>query len=259
MTNQHLQALNSMTKYPSIPTYHGMGERGRLTEKRVPLAGKVVIREKIDGTNARIVFAPRPGYIIGSREGLLHGRGDLIWNPDMGIVDAIRGLAEQMFQRAADLTLNKKGLIVFFGEVYGGDIGRSAKQYTGYGATGFRLFDVAWVPDWTEMLAWEPEKIASWRDHGGQQFLGESELRRYAELYNLSLCPLVAEDDAANLPTGHHETLEWLRRILGRSLAGLDARAALRPEGVVVRTTDRKTIVKIRHEDYERTLKAAGA
>ena len=45
----NLKALNSLTKYPSIPTYHKLDPRnGSLTDEAVPFTGPVIGTEKID-------------------------------------------------------------------------------------------------------------------------------------------------------------------------------------------------------------------
>lgn len=63
-----LRAVNSMTKYPSIPTYHALDTKnGCLLGETVPLAGPVILTEKVDGTNARIIALPDGSWIIGSR------------------------------------------------------------------------------------------------------------------------------------------------------------------------------------------------
>lgn len=94
-----LKKLNSLTKYPSIPTYHALGERGKLSETiQVNFANQFIIgTEKIDGTNARIICFS-DGYVIGSREELLYAKGDLIGNPAMGIVEALKPLAELIYK-----------------------------------------------------------------------------------------------------------------------------------------------------------------
>ena len=62
-----LEALNSATKYPSIRTYHALGERGSLTEEVTGFHGDVVLSEKIDGSNSRIIRLPDGDWLIGSR------------------------------------------------------------------------------------------------------------------------------------------------------------------------------------------------
>jgi hypothetical protein len=51
-----LTALNSLTKYPSIPTYHTLDSgNGGLLDETVPFSGEVIGSEKVDGTNSRII------------------------------------------------------------------------------------------------------------------------------------------------------------------------------------------------------------
>src|SRR6478752_4862424 len=89
--NIDLGKLNSMTKYPSILTYHTLGEKGLLQERvQIPFEGRVIGTEKVDGTNARLIFCPDESVIVGSREDLLWERRDLIGNPSMGIVEALK-------------------------------------------------------------------------------------------------------------------------------------------------------------------------
>ena len=86
-----LDKLNSLTKYPSLVTYHTLGDKGALREAvQMPFAGRVLGTEKVDGTNTRLIFCPDGSAVVGSREDLLWERRDLIGNPSMGIVDAVR-------------------------------------------------------------------------------------------------------------------------------------------------------------------------
>lgn len=164
----NLRAINSMTKYPSIPTYHSLDPRnGGLLEETVGFSGIVVGTEKVDGTNSRIVLLPDGTYLLGSREELLYARGDLIGNPALGIVDALRPIAESL------PAVEDDRIVVHFLEVYGGKVTAASKQYTGGKAVGHRLFDVAVVGDFREMSDWDSQRIAAWRDAGGQEFLDE--------------------------------------------------------------------------------------
>ncbi len=138
MIKSNLDKLNSATKYPSILTYHEIGDRGTLKDSvLVPFGNEsIFLSEKIDGTNARVILFPE-GYFIGSREELLTASGDLIYNPSQGIVDAVRPLIPQMI-----LHLQDHGTVyVVFGEVYGAKVG-TGKNYTTQGKVGFRLFDI---------------------------------------------------------------------------------------------------------------------
>lgn len=250
-----LDKLNSATKYPSILTYHGMGDRGRLTQTvqvPFPAGEKIHLTEKVDGTNGRIILLPekRPiahfgdrRYLIGSREELLFAEKDLVYQADYGIVDALKPVADRLGAHP-DL------IFVFFFEVFGGDLPGS-KQYTSSKAVSLRIFDVARVP--LEALDRPIEKIASWRDHGGQDFLTDEGLNaqiRSMEGIALARVPWIGVVDC--LPVTVEETYGWLKGF-EKSRCDLGGGRG-RAEGVVVRTSDRKAIAKIRFEDYEKTL-----
>jgi hypothetical protein len=243
-----LDALNSATKYPSIPTYHALGEKGRLTEDAVPFSGTVHLTEKVDGTNARIAVLPGGAYVIGSREELLYARGDVIANPALGIVDALRAVADT-------LPAPDTGVRVHYLEVYGGRIGGASRQYSGTGAVSHRLFDVADVD--ADVLTWPRVRISAWREEGGQRFLSEDALAAAARGAGLDLVPRLGEVDAALLPTGVQEMSDLLAERLPATRVGLDDTAGGAPEGIVLRTADRSTIATARFQDYRRTLKAA--
>lgn len=250
MTNPYLAALNTATKYPSIPTYHALDTKnGNLLEDQpTHLTGDVILTEKVDGTNGRIVLFSDGDYFIGSREELLHARGDRITNPALGIVEALEPLADRLKPRD-----EHRQILVFFLEVYGHKIGGAAKQYTTSGQVGYRLFDIACLlPD---VLEWDRAQISSWRDGGGQRFCNEATLQRAATAEGIELTPRLATLDAAKVPTGIQETHDWLSAYLPATNVALDDSAGGQPEGIVLRTTDRSVIAKARFQDYRRTLK----
>lgn len=250
-----LRALNSATKYPSIVTLHTLGERGVLGEPRVPFAGRVIGREKIDGTNARMLLG-ECGFLVGSRESLLHAEGDLCFDPAQGIVEAVRDVARMLSKRHRSAGSNAgEGIVVVYGECYGGKIGSHAGHYTGHAATGFRVFDVAVVEP--EILCRPVERIAEWREGGGQRFLAEDALREWVAKRELSLAPLVFDGDADAIPDSIPEVRAWLEVHAADVRCALDEGARGEAEGVVFRTADRKAIAKARFEDYRRTERAA--
>jgi hypothetical protein len=251
-----LPAINSATKYPSIPTYHAMGERGRLLpDLPVAFDGPVHVSEKIDGTNARIVVMNAghegPRYIIGSREELLTHSDDIVHNPALGIVDGLRSIAERT------LTVEWSfECLVLFGELYGGRVGASSKVYTATQATGFRLFDVlAFSAEWQELLHKDPRDLAHWRDGGGQPFVPVDEIAGYADKLGASVVPNVG---AGAPPLGVAETLAWLENAMGSGTRCAIDGPGGRAEGVVVRSTQGRRIAKVRFEDYERTTGKRG-
>ena len=78
MVVAELVRTNTITKYPSIPTYHTFDpSNGQLDEPAMIFGGEVWATEKIDGTNGRISLT-EGGYYIGSREELLHWADDRV-------------------------------------------------------------------------------------------------------------------------------------------------------------------------------------
>ena len=259
-----LAKLNSATKYPSIDTYHDIGDRGRLTEKlRTPVPPDVQLfaTEKVDGANCRIVAFfgdDRPTYLIGSREDWFTARGDLIANPDQGIVEAALPWAETImkaeFQKLVRIHDGGPYVIVFAGEAYGGSLLPEAKRYTATKASGFRLFDAMLfsVDELRETLSYSVEQLAGWRGRGGQKFLNLEALDRLAATHDV---PLVPRFQVSAPPTNVKDTYDWLQKVLpGPTQVAIDGQPG-RPEGVVLRNADRSFICKIRFEDYERTLR----
>jgi hypothetical protein len=245
-----LNRLNSATKYPSIQTYHQLDPRdGSLLDDTVTLDGPVIGTEKIDGTNARIIVLPDGTWILGSREELLHAQGDLIANPAQGIAAALRDVADRIV--AGELT----DPLVYYLEVYGGKIGGGATHYTGHRAVSYRLFDVAVIPDFDEVLRWPVEKISTWREDNGQTWLDENHLAHLADNRRLPLTPRLFTLDGGQLPTALTDTRAFLAEHLPATLAAIDDRATGTAEGIVLRTPDRRTIAKARFADYDRTLR----
>jgi hypothetical protein len=246
-----LRVVNSVTKYPSIPTYHDLDPRnGGLLDTCVAFDGGVIGTEKVDGTNSRIILLPDGAWLLGSREELLYARGDLIGNPAQGILEALRPVAAGLATGPAQPLIQ-----VFFLELYGGKIGGQARQYTADSAqVGWRLFDVA-VIDFAEVGGWPAERIARWREDGGQRYLTEAELHRAAHDAGLALTPRLFTTDAADLPTDLAGTQAFLARHLPGSRCVLDDSGRGAAEGIVLRTADRSVIAKARFQDYERTFK----
>lgn len=249
--------LNTATKYPSIETYHVLGERGMLTEDLGPFAGidpdeTVYVTEKVDGTNGRIVLLPGEDYFIGSREELLYAKGDRVKTPNLGIIPELWPVAEQIV-KIGGCPADK--IMVLYFEVYGGKIGGQAKQYSRKGTVGHRLFDVALID--LDTLELDRAHISSWRDAGRQPFLSVNELGSLAMSYGLETVPYLTEWTGSVLPETVEEMSEALQENISETFVGLDGVTDWtgKPEGLVLRTPDRSRIAKARFQDYERTLK----
>jgi hypothetical protein len=246
--HMNLDSLNSLTKYPSIPTYHPMGERGRLqetTEQRFESGEPLVVTEKIDGTNCRLIFMADGDYFIGSREHILYAKGDRVGDPAQGIVAAVKKTADRLCT-----TSWARGLVLF-GEVYGGRVTGASKQYTNTGATDFRLFDIMGIAPDEKMLEAEPRQIAAWRDAGHQQFYSADNIMYVAAGCDLHTVPMIC--GTSPLPAAIAESIDWLEKTIPTSAAVIDGGEG-KPEGVVVRTPDRRRIYKLRFEDYRRAM-----
>jgi hypothetical protein len=243
-----LRKLNSLTKYPSIPTHHKLDPRnGGLLEEPTAYEGTVIGTEKVDGTNGRIILMPGGEWLIGSREDLLTASGDIVHNPALGIVDTLRPVAE----KAATIGVGGFGeILVLFLEVYGSKQLPAWKHY-GAGQPAVRMFDVAEVD--ADMLTWEIEKIASWRQNGGQGFASERVLGNLAKLCGVELTPRLFTIDGSDLPASVEGMRDFLESYKTTTVA-TSGEAGLN-EGVVLRTPDRSVISKARFQDYDRTLK----
>lgn len=261
-----LGRLNSATKYPETPTYHFMDKKSGLLQEDqyIDFGGqRVQVTEKIDGTNGRIIFLPASSgqdWVIGSREDLLSCSEDHMINPTLGIVDVLKPLADEIHNVHMDLRFEMSAVRVYFFEVYGGNVGQNAKQYTtDRSLFGARLFDVIeFSPElFAETMSYERESIAGWRDRGGQPFLGHDDFLHVSQETNMHRVPVLdAGFDGKLLPctfSGAQLVLDtWLPR---GSEALLDMKAPGRPEGVVLKSHDRKITAKMRFVDYESTIR----
>ncbi|MEK3942505.1 RNA ligase family protein [Paenibacillus sp. FSL H3-0310] len=255
-----LKKINSLTKYPSILTYHQLGERGRLNDVLTESRGfaeldDVFVYEKVDGENSRIILLKNDNnevdYLIGSREELLYAKGDRIGNPYGNIAEFLKPLAEKVI---ADILLEGDwALTVIYQESYGGKT-KASKNYSDRKTQGYRVFDVFSLnkDELYRLLELSQEKIAMWRDHGNQPFYDEIEKKRFIESIDLQSAPLLETTKGSEFPTSLESTYSYLKRFENTQV-GIDASG--KSEGIIARTTDRKQVRKIRFEDYERTFR----
>ena len=252
-----LRKFNSFTKYPSIPTYHEIVE-GILQNNLTPGLDfnfqKIEIYEKIDGENLRICFIKEHNkpvdYIIGSREEILHARGDRIINTTGNMVNMTLDIAERI---AEDLMVSNGnyGVSCFYFEIYGGKTNKR-KNYTNDNKVyGLRLFD-HWYMNLEEsrkVLDMPIERISSWRENKGQDYTISKYRNMLAVKYDLEPVPFI--DTVDFIPDTLTEVYEFLKQF-EITKAGLNVDG--NSEGIVIRTTDRKQIAKIRFEDYQKAL-----
>lgn len=252
VTADQINNLNSATKYPSILTYHELDPKGNLTDQvQVPFTGEVILTEKIDGTNTRVILFPDGDFVIGSKEELLYARGDRILNGTLGIVENVISVAESLPHSPGHVT-------VFYLETYGGNI-NGFKQYTRQRQFSTMVFDVA---DFSlrlfgELMEMPRSQVASWRDHGNQPFLPWHMVDSLCVNTETTCVPMLGFMDS--MPEGVEETHEFMRNWFpirqdrAVTYAELDNQPGW-TEGIVARSADRKTIAKLRFESYIKAL-----
>lgn len=253
----NFEKLNTMTKYPEIKTYHKMGEKGRLQpELSIELDPDKTyhLSEKVDGTNTRMIFIAYKDscdYVIGSREELFYANGDRIINHELNIVnnllpvcDTISEIIHQNFS---------SGIFTIYSELYGGKLPAS-KQYTSTKDYAFRVFDMMVITpiEYIDLFKKQREQIAQWRDHGGQEFFNNRDRIAFCMQLGLRTVPLHRIAFGSEIPTDLKDTYEFMQSYR-TTKAGINCEGG-RAEGIVIRSDYRKEIVKLRFEDYERTL-----
>lgn len=267
--NYGIDKLMSLVKYPSILTYHELGERGTLNDKinGEDFAGKTVYAtEKIDGSNSFICFTTNnkgcaEDYFIGSRTEPLYFNGDrIIVNKSQGIVETLKPAADHIMlfvdDGPTDVQCKPDHLYVVFFETYGGKI-NGWKQYSKSGKYSARIFDVIEMPieDAINVLEMSPDTISGWRESGNQPFIDEAKLYNFCHELRFKKVPGQFCDSGECIPNTLAGVYEWLQTY-SKSDVKIDEDALGHSEGLVVRTADRKSIRKIRFEDYEKSKKA---
>ena len=256
-------AINSMTKYPSILTLHKLAQDGRtlLNDMTTKIDDNVTLfsTEKLDGCNVRLIFY-RGQFLIGSRDNMLHFGGDLYYQSEYDIVDSLYDMlpiAKIADSIAASIYGNH--LVVVYGEFYRGKALPKGKNY-GRETHGFRVFDICAFKegDLDEILKMKPVQISRWREgegeggmYYGQPFLSYNVMGVFCEVFGFQQVPMVPFFMHG---TSHEEVLSAMRQALPKSNAALSDDATKIPEGIVVRTSTRSRIFKLRFENYEKTI-----
>jgi hypothetical protein len=229
-----LHHLNRSTRYPDIPSYHARDpDTQQLLDHPNRAAGEILITEKIDGVQARLVLLP-DGYLIGDRTRFLYAQGDLIANPSQSIVKTLRPTADALANRLP-VNSGSPHIVVAYGEVYGGTTTSASEHYTSKRELGFRVFDVAHLDDSANL-----------------SFLSEDDLQGWTSDRGLKLAPRVARITMPDVPKSLAATRTFLEEVLPVSKCRLDGSASGEPEGLVLRKADRSWIVSLRASDYRK-------
>ena len=255
-----MKKVNSMTKYPSILTYHDLykgATLNTLTEGKTFAPDAVLeMTEKVDGMNSRLIYLD-DDFIIGERESIVFAKGDRIQNSP--VISPMLNELETFFNTG--LKDDKNMLTVIYGESYGYNIA-SKKQYViNSNNRKYRVFDIVQIPinDVHKILSMDIAQIASWRDHMHQPFVDTDTLAAFCKEFNIMRTPVIKEVMGSEVPTDYKETLKWMQDF-ATSTAVLDVpengtktnQMYARAEGVILRTKDRSMIRKFRFEEYQK-------
>lgn len=223
-----LDLYNGLTKYPSIPTYHARGERGKLLDEvQVDFSDvsprDLVVTHKYDGTNVRVIVDNTSYgtiHVIGSRDRLLWATGDRLYRDEMGIVDTV------LYSLGAFKPRYYGGLTVYFLELVGKGI-NGCRLYDDEKLTGLRLFDImVGSRDALQVTASYSSSDAAltwWREAGEQRFLHEDYLETLqgpsaypplvARWAPVKRCP--ESELLAPPPLSIKETFSWMDQLIG--------------------------------------------
>jgi RNA ligase-like protein len=254
-----LAKLDTATKYPSIETYHKLGERGRLLEERNhdwPEHEPVYVTEKIDGVNGRLIFLPgrNAPWIAGTRDQLVAASSDVVWNKDQGVAEALLG-PNAPKPWTLSTYLDDGYVFVMYFEVYGHKPTPHWNEYSPDGKEPLiRLFDAQFFQqDWLGYFK-SVEDVARSRDSDGGIWFVEDRLEALAGRMGVQCVPNLWTGTTTDLP---HDVAGMDRFMYS---FGRDTRAGIngggRSEGIVIRTRGRRTIAKARRQSYEKTLDA---
>ena len=232
-----LGRLHARTAYPLIPSYHPPDpDDGTLGPPMTKPVGDVIATELIDGITARVAVFADGSYLIGNPQRWLYASGDVIGDAAMGMVKAVRPLADRL---SAAASVEPDTVLVIYGELFGGKT-PAAARYTSRKEVGYRTTDVARV---------------ALNEDADMSFLPEKELQAFAAEHALPLAPRVARFPARDLPNKPDGVLTLLEEVLPSSRCRLDADVDGDPAGLIVRSPDRSWIASLRFDDYRRAKK----
>lgn len=249
-----IRRIHHLTKYPSIENYHSMDA---LTTEFNDNES-VFVSEKVDGANVRIVLqfdgdGSLKDFFVGSRYNILYAAGDRNFIDELGIVQSIRSRFPLLFSDGIapiNLSIKQPALAVIFGELYGGKIGKAAKQYSAdESVTDYRIFDVATIPLPDMSEPFDAQKVGDYRDEN-LQFLQQNTLE-FIEVKGAGFAPTILTVTGSRLPKTPVETKGWLEVAIPKTQCNLGGGQG-KAEGVIVRNANRSKIAKIRFENYRK-------
>ena len=261
-----LDKINSLTEYPSILTYHKLGDKGMLMdelyeENKFDKDSLLEVTEKVDGTNMRLIMT-NDDYLVATRSNIVYAKYDRICTESAvkPVIDACQYLIDSF----RNDTMSDVMLVVY-GEVYGYNICNGSKVYcvkNNISSRKFRVFDVRAFPctEIESILDKDIQEISRFKSTSNKYWYDYDMLSAVCYEYNLERTPMLCRINEMLLPTNIDDTYTWLqdfalsKAVIGEKEEGVvyNPKFGL-AEGVVIRDKDRTHIAKLRFEDYERT------
>lgn len=263
-----IDKVNSLTEYPSILTYHKLGDKGGLLnelyeDNRFGKNELLEVTEKVDGTNMRLILT-NEDYLVATRSNIVYAQDDRIINEKA--VKPVLDECDYLIKTMQKDRMNDSVLVVF-GEVYGNSICNGSKVYCSEdipSSRKFRVFDVREFPciDFENILEKDLQDISRFKSNSNQYWYDYDMLDAFCYEYQLERTPVLCRINEMILPTDIDETYKWMQEYKdSNSIIGVKQDGKVynqnfgKAEGVVIRNKDRSVISKLRFEDYERTFK----
>lgn len=251
----HDKVGNSLTKYPSIPTYNKM-EKGMLSTivENYEAMRELYITEKIDGTNTRIIICGND-YVIGSREEWIYAKGDrVIAVSNKKHIEYLIPIADKITSR---LSAINDTVLFIYGELYGYKIQKWQNYTNMENDYGFRVFDMFSLPidELNNMLdTMTPDQASSWRDNNNQSWFTVDKLKEVSSVLGLLTVPYIKKDFMKEIGISA-ASANYFLKAFQETKAQIHNTENNKAEGIVVRTADRKYISKLRFEDYDKYMR----
>jgi len=261
--SRRLERENTLTKFPSIPTFHRL-QNGVLTDEvAVPeVAGKeIVAAEKIDGINLRIAIGAGT-VAIGTRENyIFSSTSSIVCNRH--IVEALLSTGVRVIPEP-----HGKQPVVVYGELFGKKFNGGSVYSKNPKLAGFRVFAVREIGQLDTEKYLESDVplgvIAAKRERWelGIRLLGKGATSQTLKSYGVFGAEPVPLLEAPPLEVGMglEETYQWMNSVVWLTNVPLDDEPMKnrRAEGLVVHVEGTNAVAKLRFADYERALRRRG-
>ena len=210
------EKIEALTRYPQILSFHKIennlatNQLNELPDNYQPLPTHpekldIVIQEKIQGTNCRIIIFDTD-FFIGTNDEIIYAKNDRIASSP--IVGPIINTLQQFIQMNQG---SLERMVVLYGQAFGKGL-PNANRYTKNNQRAFRVFDGFSIPA-NDAVALcnnrSVEDIAIWVDNLQQSFFSIRTLKRFCDTFNINQVPILFSGTLDQVPTDKTELLRW--------------------------------------------------